>query len=192
MLDAVLAADSKLTLHTVESAHYHYITFYFSFLDFQNQDLIRDSVTRHIELIQISQNWIKLNWTLPRSSDTVRQYKQQEATSAPTYLHFISLKFFQIVQDLSSELLCRQHLFSHSKRTSISFVSAGGETLFIISENSIIQWNCDPTLRVVWLDLCDDGEKEDCRMLVQDGCNMIISNGMGLRLWSSSASNWFR
>ena len=80
MLDAVLAAASKLTLHTTS------LSFYFSFLDFQNQDLIRDSVTRHIELIQISQNWIKLNWTLPRSSDTVRQYKQQEATSAPTYL----------------------------------------------------------------------------------------------------------
>ena len=81
MLDAVLA-DSKLTLQY----NTHYTTFYFSFLDFQNQDLIRDSVTRHIELIQISQNWIKLNWTLPRSSDTVRQYKQQEATSVPTYL----------------------------------------------------------------------------------------------------------
>ena len=54
MFDTVLAADSKLTLHTVESTHY--TTFYFSFLDFQNQDLIRDSVTRHIELIQISQN----------------------------------------------------------------------------------------------------------------------------------------
>ena len=88
---AVLVGKTKhgQSYSTVESKSTHYITFYFSFLDFQNQDLIRDSVTRHIELIQISQNWIKLNWTLPRSSDTVRQYKQQEATSVPT--NFTSL-----------------------------------------------------------------------------------------------------